>query len=809
MNKILTVSLFLLLPAIFYAQKVSLYGYVTDEQTGEKLIGASVSATDVGKGVSTNSQGYFSLTLPAGLRQIALSYPGYRPRSLEINLTRDTLATFLLSAASVLEEVEITSSAGVNEDRPNALSLPIRQIRAVPALGGEVDVVKVLQRLPGIKMGNEGTTGLFVRGGTPDQNLILLDGIPVYNISHLFGFVSVFNASSISHLDVIKGGFPARYGGRLASVIDIHTKGGNLKSWHGEVEAGIISSKIFVEGPLKKDVCSITASARRSFYEAYTLPQRWLKSDGEFNNLNFYDFNIKINYKLSERDKLIWSSYFGRDALNLLSRSQEDTLKFVNNRRLEWGNSIHSLRWTRLWGERLFSNVGVFSNAYRYSFEQDMQAQRAATGELLDQRLFNFASNIDDLGFIADFSYYPSSRHAIKFGASATAHTFKPGFTANARRGANVENPIDTANAVVNIRAVEARIYAEDNYKITSTLTANLGLHASAFWVQNRQYTSLEPRVSLTQRVGKKASLNAGFTTMQQYLHLLSNSGLGIPADLWVPPTAKVAPQRSWQASVGWNMTPRPGWELGADVYYKSMSNLIDYKPGSSFLIEGVNWEDKVALGGTGTSRGIELFGRKTTGAFTGMAGYTLAWTDRSFADIDNGQPFPFRYDRRHEFQISGMYQFNKRISLSAAWTFSSGNPVTLPVGIYPSLSYPPVPNSFRGIGRSSLIDVDYPGLGGTGVQEGIIVLDYGRKNNQRMPDYHRLDLSVQFTKQKKRGERTWGIQVYNVYNQINPYFVRFNYTDVDFRKPLNSRGQFEVVSLFQIIPSVSYAYKF
>jgi outer membrane receptor for ferrienterochelin and colicin len=809
MSKFFVILIFIFSKIIAFSQNNTLFGYVSDQNTGEKLIGAGVYAPTLKKGVTTNTQGYFSLTLPQGRQQISFSYLGYQSLNIEIEVSKDTLLSIVLVSGANLKEVEIVSSINVNNDRPNTILMPIKEIKNLPAIGGEVDIIKAIQRLPGIKSGNEGTTGLFVRGGTPDQNLILLDGVPIYNISHLFGFVSVFNATSINHLEVIKGGFPARYGGRLASVIDIHTKDGNLKSWHGEIEAGIISSKIFVEGPLKKDISSISISARRSFYEVYTLPKKWIGGDGEFNNLNFYDFNIKANYKLSARDKVSFSSYFGKDALNLKRKDSEDTLTGVNNRILRWGNTINSVRWNHLWGEQLFSNVSLYSNLYSYILTSDRQTINNKNDVLLNQRFFKFSSKINDIGAIVDFNYYPSPRHSIKFGGTLVSHVFKPGFNSTKIGGQNQPIPIDTSNKVAQITAIETRVYAEDNFKINSKLNANLGAHTSMFDVRNKKYYSIEPRLFLTFSGNKKWGLSAGFTSMQQYLHLLTNSGIGIPADLWVPPTDKVAPQKSWQASIGWNSKILIGWEISIDAYYKEMKNLIDYKPGSSFLIEGADWENKVALNGSGTSKGIEFFARKTKGRLTGMAGYTLSWADRSFKDIDNGKVFPFRYDRRHDFQISSSYLVNKKITFNAAWTFNTGNPVTLPVSIYPSTLYPPIPNSFVGSSGYDIIDFDPSISNSSPFQEGTIVLYYGTKNNQRMPSYHRLDVSVQFTKKKKHGERSWAFQVYNIYNQINPYYIRYSYSGGSLLNPLDAKGEFQIVSLFQIIPSLSYAYKF
>jgi CarboxypepD_reg-like domain/TonB-dependent Receptor Plug Domain len=800
----------IILPLFAHARSYTCFGYVLDQTTGEKLVGAGVQVPASGKGVNTNSQGYYSLTLPEGKHEVVVSYPGYTRLVVLLDFSKDTLLSFRLQANALLEEVEITASSAVNNDRPNVIALSPKQIRAIPALGGEVDVIKVIQRLPGIKSGNEGTTGLYVRGGTPDQNLILLDGVPIYNISHLFGFVSVFHASSISRVEVFKGDFPARYGGRLASVIDIHTKDGNLKSWHGEVEAGIISSKVFLEGPLKKDKSSIAVSARRSFYELYTLPRKWASNNGEYNNLFFNDLNFKLNYKISERDKIGLSAYFGRDILNLSSKYSEKEFSGASSRVLKWGNAIGSLRWNRLWGNRLFSNLSLYANDYIYRLTSKSTNIRNADQTLLRESIFNFNSKISDVGALLDVGYYPTPNHALKFGASLVSHVFTPGNNTLIRKGPGGLLPTDSTAQVSAIHALETRFYAEDNIKINRSFTLNTGLHASAFQVQGALYKSVEPRLLLSFRTRQNWGLSAGFTAMQQYLHLLTNSGLGIPADLWVPPTQKVAPQQAWQLSFGWNTRLSGGWNVNIDTYYKKSKNFIDYKPGSSFLIESAGWEQQVGLNGRGESKGIEFFVQKTTGKITGMAGYTLSRTDRTFPDINGGKTFPFRYDRRHDFQISGAARLNTKTTLNAAWTFYTGSPVTLPIAIYPSLAYPPVPNIFTEHGTPDIIDFDLALKGdATNLQRGTFLVFYGTKNNQRLPNYHRLDLSLQRTKKKKHGEQTWSFQIYNVYNRINPYYIRYRYKGGSPSKPLESKGEFEVVSLFQIIPSVSYVYKF
>jgi CarboxypepD_reg-like domain/TonB-dependent Receptor Plug Domain len=816
LKQITLLFLFFLVQNTLIGQNFTVYGYVTDNETGEKLSGSSIYIEQTKKYSTTNDFGFFSLTLPKGNYKYRFSYLGFQSSDFEIFLDKDTLCKIQLNPSNSLKEVEIIEKNSSNNNRNNAIQLTAELIKSLPSLGGEADVLKTIQRLPGVKFGNEGTTGLFVRGGTPDQNLILFDGVPVYNVSHLFGFVSVFNPSSLSHLEVIKSGFPARYGGRLASVIDIQTKDGNKKEFHGALEMGIISSKFFYEGPIIKNKSSFAFSLRRSLLEVYTLPKKWISGENQFNNFNFYDFNLKFDYSFSQKDKLFFSSYFGKDGLVLKNDEKQDSTRYISKRALKWGNQINSLRWNHLWGERMFSNMTLYSNNYSYSLNSNKKNFASTLNEtLLTESNFNFTSQIKDIGLNYDCNFYPNNKHDIRFGTSLVRHIFKPGVNSSYLKLLDVPVPQDTLQPIKNINTLEARAYLENTFKVTNIISFNLGTHASLFRVREKTYTSLEPRVSFNLTFNKNWRSYASFTAMKQYLHLLTNSGLGIPADLWVPPTDKIAPQNAWQTSIGLGYRFNERFDITFDAYYKEMKNLIDYKPGSSFLIEGQDWENKVVVG-NGDSYGAEVFLRSNRGRYTVLSGYTLAWSNRTFPDIDNGKTFPFRYDRRHDFQISGIYRINKTVNISLGWIYTSGNPVTIPISVYPSLVYPPLPNSGSGSDKGyEYIEVDIAVGSEDFPLNDTHILHYGTKNNQRMPDYHRLDVGLQFVKKKKKGERTWSIQVYNLYNQINPYYIKYAFKSnnptksLNSFKPLESRGEFRVVSLFQIIPSLSYAFKF
>lgn len=772
-----------------FSQNVTLSGYINDTETGERLLGANIYDLGSKSGTVSNNYGFYSLQLPKSKKTtLVISYLGYATIKEEIYPTESQkLDFFLLSENYMLDEVELTATKEIPIQKRNeigVLTIPVEQIEMLPALGGEVDVLKALQLMPGVQSGNEGSSGLYVRGGSPDQNLVLLDDVPMYYVNHLGGFVSTFNIDAISNVKLIKGGFPARYGGRLSSILDIRMKDGNMKEFEGSGMIGMVAAKLALQGPIKKDTTSYMISARRMLYDLLTRPLSKMAFNGVSLGYTFYDFNAKINHKFSDNDRLFLSTYLGNDR-SVIRKKGEDNFKSA----LAWGNNLVALRWNHLYNQKLFSNVTLSYTRYRFLTESE--GEFTNNGEKFKSSR-KFLSGIYDIGAKADFEYFASTIYKLKFGGNSIYHTFKPGATTN-RQSTNGQRTLDNTVGDLDIFAWENSAYFENEIKIGERINTNLGFRGSVYHVNGKDYVSLEPRALASYLISDAMSIKAGYSRMQQNVHLLTNSGVGLPTDLWVPATDKVAPQTSQQWSLGIARSVKDGiYELSAEAYYKNMRNLIEYKEGASFLGTTPNWENLVESGGDGTSYGLELLLQKKEGRTTGWIGYTWSKTDRKFANINDGKAFPYRYDRRHDASIVVAHRFNKKVDMSATWVYGTGAAFTLPLGKY------------------DIIDESEDSyFGDDGFSE---VYIYGERNANRMRAYHRLDVGVNFRKKKKWGERTLNISIYNVYNRQNPYFYF-----VDGEEKRDAEGNFDGYestflsqqSLFPILPSISYGFRF
>ncbi len=771
--------------------KYTVSGYMKDSLSTESMIGATVYNRSDMSGTSTNPYGFYSITLPAGEVDLVFSYVGYVTKQLSFTLAKDTVININLAGSVQLGEVEIVAdgrgSRMHDRTQMSAVQVPIAQIKAIPAFLGETDILKVLQLMPGIQSGGEGSSGLYVRGGGPDQNLILLDGVPVYNASHLFGFFSVFNADAINNVELLKGGFPARYGGRVSSVIDINMKEGNMQKFHGEGAVGIVSAKMTFEGPVWKDRTSFIVSARRTYIDVLAAPfiARMSRDEPGLDvrgGYYFYDLTAKINHRLTAKDRIYLSAYMGTDKfwvnVDEEDKSYDRTYLTNNQSGLSWGNITAAFRWNRTVTNKLFVNTTLTYSRYR----MDIFYKRKETetiGQHKEQTYYggDYRSGITDWSGRAAFDYLPSPDHYIRFGADLIYHTFNPGALGS------VSESIPFSFGGNKIYTYESGLYAEDDIRLTDRLKANVGLHWSAFRVRGKFYNALQPRVSARYLLTDELSAKASYSRMAQYVHLLTNSNLGLPTDLWVPTTDLLDPQFSDQAAIGLVHNFKGAYELSVEGYYKTMRNVIEYKEGASVFDVHNEWEDKV-LQGEGRSYGVELFAQKKTGSFTGWLGYTLSWSDRQFEALNQGRRFNYKYDRRHDISIVMMKKFGKRIEVSGTWVFGSGACITIPVGVIKAN------NPFNLMQQSDF-------------------RQYGERNGYRMPPYHRLDLSVSFNKKKRWGERSWIVGVFNAYNRKNPYYI-----DIEEKNRYGPQGrvtqlQYMQYSLFPIIPSVSYRFKF
>jgi outer membrane receptor for ferrienterochelin and colicin len=798
------VSLFLIAGlcciAKLQAQTVTISGYIEDAQSSERLISAAIFDAKTKQGVVTNTFGFYSLTLPKGDAVITVSYIGYQPQQYQLKLRRDTVMNISLVEGLEMQTVEVNAKKQnriENQVQTSKIVIPIEQIKKIPALFGEVDVLKVLQLLPGVQAGGEGQNGLYVRGGSPDQNLILLDGVPIYNVSHVGGLFSVFNGNAIKNVTLTKGGFPARYGGRLSSVIEIDMKEGNMKKFQGEGSIGIISSNVSIEGPIKKDVASFIVSARRTYIDAIIRPIIAIANSGttigrngvELNrsvdlDLYFYDLNAKVNWKINNKHRLFLSAYTGRDVLGIgISEAEANNDANYNktDAGINWGNLTAAFRWNWLIGKKMFSNATVTYSNYNVNTLIGYERQRDGT---LTAASGSYVSGIKDWSARYDLDYIHSPKHKFKVGFGGTYHTYNPGaFQINATIR---QLTLDTVLGSTTKYSFEPTAYIEDEMQIGKLLKANIGLHASAFLVDGVTYSSLQPRINLNYPIGNNMSLKASFATMQQYINLLTNESVGLPTDLWVPSTSRVKPQKSWQAVVGAAETWKDEYEVSIEAFYKKMDGVISYKEGSSFAGTQTDWQDKIVQG-KGEAYGAEFFVQRKEGQLTGWIGYTLSWNNRQFDDINSGIKYPFKYDRRHDFKAVGSYKFSDKFTFTASWVYGTGNSITLYTN---SFSLPTINAQRRGF--------DFQGTQ-------YAVSSAGERNAFRMPAYHRLDVSFEWTKKKRLFTRIWTVGAYNAYSRANPYAL---YQDT---QAVNGRDVpvYRQFSILPIVPSVSYGFKF
>lgn len=767
----------LLLPIVCLAQKtVILSGYVQDAKTGEKLPGATLYFPVTKQGITANKYGFFSLKVTAKPVELEVSHVGYIKKNVIMQVDKDSLTVFHIFAYSAnLEEVIVKAEQSTKdtylESTMGRYHMSVETVNRTPALLGESDLLKTLQLLPGVQAGSEGTIGLNVRGGTPDQNLVLLDGIPVYNINHLFGFLSVINSDAISSAEFLKGSMPARYGGRLSSVLDIRLREGNMKEWKSSLSFSPITSKLTVEGPLVKNKSSVFLSVRRTWLDALlALGQRVSKANG-LNTIGFYDINAKWNYTFSPKDRLFFSYYTGRDKLQNSFKLSEATYSYGFN----WGNQTFGLRWNHLYSQKLFGNLLINYTNFSYNLEDRFNAKNNFVNKV--------SSGIRDIGIRYDFDYFPANNHVIKYGIGAIQHSFKPEIKQFKTTAT------DTTTAPSNrIGTFETYSYMEDDITFSKSIKGNIGFHYANQFVNSRTYHSLQPRLSIRFTVGKTASLKASYNRTTQFLHLLTNSSAGLPTDLWVPVTSKIPPERADSYAVGYSAETNKGFSVSIEAYYKKLHNVLEYKEGTNFLNNpSLNWEDRVSIG-KARSFGAEFFIEKTKGRNTGWLSYTLSKTDRLFTDLNNGKPFPFKYDRRHNLAINFSHDFTPRKSLSVVFVYTTGMAVNLAAGRFSG--FLPGTDFFADNGNASNT-YDYYGKYFQNLP------DYNGRNSFRAPAYHRLDVSYKAIKPKRQGIRTWQIGAYNIYNRQNPFFLFYD------------QKQLLQFSLLPIIPSVTYSRSF
>lgn len=745
--------------------KYTISGKITDAETGEDLFGASIYIEGTNLGTTANTYGFYSLTITEGTYKVTTSYIGFENVYHEINLDKDiSLNIKLKPMGTVLSEVVISSEekdANISSARMSLENIDIKQIETLPVLLGEKDVLKTIQLMPGISTASEGSSGFSVRGGSTDQNLILLDEAPVYSASHLMGFFSVFNSDALKNMSIIKGGIPANYGGRASSVLDINMKDGNNQKFAASGGIGLISTRLAIEGPIIKDKVSYIISGRRSYADLVARSVGMFESDM---SLYFYDLNAKINYKINDKNRIFLSGYFGQDAFGF------------GDMGMDWGNITGTLRWNHLLSNKLFSNTTLLYSNYNYGFNIGSDA--------------SLKSGIEDYGIKQDFTWFLNPNNTIKTGLNITWHTFNPG---------ELLNDGDASSEIImeQKQAVESAVYISNEQKISKRISAEYGLRLSMFnqigegWQNTysdnnvkidsvyfsngeimHTFFNYEPRASISYRLNESSSVKASYNRMAQYLHLLSNSTSGHPTDTWTLSTNNLNPQIVNQIALGYFKNfDENKYEFSIESYYKNIENIADYENGTDIMLNE-NVESYI-LSGVGRSYGLEFYLKKKYGRLKGWISYTLARTENKIDGINNGLWYASKYDKTHDFSIVLSYQITDRMSVSTSWIYYTGNAVTFPSGRY----------EFDGN------QIPY----------------YTERNGYRMPDYHRLDLNLHLDgKNKKRFNSSWDFSLYNAYNQHNAYAITF-------RESETVPGSTEAVklSLFGIVPSVTWNFKF
>ncbi len=811
---------FVLYKSVLPVQKFTISGYLEDATSGERLEYATIHDYVTAVGTETNSYGFYSLSLPAGDVDLTYRYLGYEQQIVRLSLVRDTQINMALLPSNLIPEVIVKAREVINpiEDfRFGQKQVQVRDLARLPALGGELDLYRYVEMEPGIQTGTDGVGGVHVRGGSNDQNLILMDGVPIYNPAHLLGIFSVFNPDMIRQAEIHKANFPARYGGRLSSVMDIKTREGNTQQFSGRVKVGLASANAVVEGPLFSGKSSFIVAGRwflpsLFFRDISARYKKTIEYEGD-TYLNFHDLNVKWNWQVGPRDRIYLSYYQGRDLYEdfTISNTNQTSEILIDGeptsvgirteqqfeKNINWGNRIAAIRWNHQFSDKIFLNHNLFFSRYvLQSFEKNSFEQRI--GEPLDEMregfdVQEFTSSIEDIGYRLQIDMIPSLAHFIRVGGYVTSHTFLPKSITF-----NEESKIDdfyieegllenTLFSEFEIDATEWGLFIEDDWKIVPDhLLLNAGMHLGGFWVKGKSYVYPQFRALLNYMPSSVFSVQAGISQMTQFLHLLTNSGIGLPTDLWVPATDQVEPQSSLQASIGFRYRPVKQLSFELEAYTKNLRRLIAFQEGASFLVpagplatsilDAANWEDKITTG-SGISRGIEAMATFQGRKLFARAAYAFSDAERTFPEINFGESFPYRYNRRHSLSLQASVQLGRKLSLKTNWVYGTGNHITLAESKF---SHPG--------------DI-FPEVG----------ITFGSRNGYLLPSYHRLDLGAEL--QLGSGNKIWNhaiyLDIYNVYNRENPFYISLVENAVE------GTFSFKQFSVFRILPSIGYAIRF
>ncbi|MFA9393057.1 MAG: carboxypeptidase-like regulatory domain-containing protein [Prolixibacteraceae bacterium] len=784
MKYIYLLLIFLFSSSFAHAQNRVISGFVRDSLSNEPLIGATVWAEELQHGTATDNFGHFSLMVPQNQEiKLSSSFIGYRAKTIEVKDSDESRIDFNLSEGIELGEIKVRGQKKIeNRIEMGVVSLPMSQMKTLPVIG-EPDVLKIMQLMPGIQGGSEGRSGLYVRGGSPDQNLMLLDGASVYYVNHYGNFLSLFHPEIISNMKLYKGAFPAKYGGRLSSVVDLRMREGNKKEHHGSFGIGLLSADLLLEGPIKKDTTSYIFSARRFYLDAIMRPAILLISDFVSVGYQFYDIYGKIAHTFNENNRLYLSLYTGDDAygFNILPWEDEN---FKGKGRTRWGNTLSTVRLNSKLSNRLMSDFILGYTRYHTGQSQEFYVDSSyfSSGTL---------ATVQDFSFKSEFNYTLNNWYDLSFGAGMVQHRFQPGLVTNKQKLGD-STTVDTRYGSALQFGLEPYAYIENVLWPTNYLKFNLGMRYTGYWVGGTSYQKLEPRLLAVLGTEQTGVLKLSYTENMQPLHLLSFQNIGTPNDLWMPATKNIAPAQAKQLSIGYAKTLFNNFEFSLEAYQKNLSNLIDYKDGVSYQSTDQDWQQKVETGGQGTSKGIEVLFKKNDGKTTGWIGYTLAKTDRYFAEKNNGKRYPYIYDRKHDLSVVVNHKFNKKYNLSASWIFGSGYPLTMETGYYQTYE------------TAGWRDPKPEGINPFVLNDNIVL--YSGKNGVRMGNSHRLDIGFQIHGETKKGrDKTWSFNIYNAYNQQNPASYFYDWKD---NKDHSKGKTVWQQSGLPIIPSFTYRVK-
>lgn len=767
-------------------------GYLQDSTNGEKLIGAYIRVDETDLVTTSNNFGFFSIELNSDFESVRLliSHTGFEGKELKVRAADPMPLVIQLDPIKVFRAAVVKDRKQekvVNTSQMSAHNLSMADVKMMPKFFGETDIIKAIQLYPGIKGGPEGSSGLYVRGGGADQNLILLDGVPVYNASHLFGFFSVFNTDAISNVQVLKGGFPARYGGRLSSVLDIALKDGNMRKYNVEGSIGALASKLAIEGPIKKDKASFIICGRRTYVDFLTKPLMRLVTGDQSLNQGYYfsDLNAKVNWKINKTNRVYLSYYGGNDKFYNKMKPYSylydgSTITESSENNTQWGNRILALRWNKSFSNSLFLNTQINYTQYKFQINNIYSTNSVTdTGDYEQYNKSGFQSSVRDITIKSE-AEQQIGKHFYRAGITSVLHRFEPGKSVIEYRETG-QRSVDTSFGSATVNSLETALYAEDDMNVSKKFKLNYGLHLNLYNYNKYFKASVQPRVAARYLIRKDLSVKASYSRMNQNIHLLTNNSLGLPNDLWVPATDKVKPMISNQVAMGIAKSFRRDVEFTFETYYKDMRNVIEYKEGASYLGYNSSWEEKV-LAGKGTAYGFEFLLQKKAGNLTGWIGYTLSWSQRQINGINNDQKFFYKYDSRHDISFVLNYKENEKWDYGLVWVFRTGNAITMPVGNYPGQSMANYNGGFNPSASNVYV--------------------YNGRNNFRFADYHRLDLSVTRHYKKSWGMIDLNFSIYNAYSRINPFYYKIGY---------DGRGnkQIKRVGLFPFLPSMNIAFKF